>query len=808
MNFSDILEILDTKSSQLSNDQPIKRAVTDTRSSQLFKNSIFFALTSGKKNGHVYIKEAYSKGIRSFIIEEEGQFEELNDVNFAMVNNSLDALQILSESIRDKSGIKIIAITGSNGKTIVKEWLSQLLSSNYKIVKSPKSYNSQIGVPLSVWQISERHNLGIFEAGISQKGEMSSLQKILKPQIGILTNIGSAHDEGFTDREEKLSEKLLLFKDVEKLIVREEEREKVSQLKTNLGIDKIISWGEAKDNDYRVEINWQTNPSIHIDSVEYQVHFSDPASVENICHCIIVALEEGISPDQIQEKLDQLTKLNMRLEVKDGENECVLIDDTYNHDEAGLRVAVEYLAGQYPNMSKSLIISDLKQSGLDIDSQIKLFDEIFEGLDLKHKILIGSAFKNSSDLELKNYLLFDSVDSFVQNLPEFKREVILIKGSRDYHFEKITSKLERKLHGTRLEINLSALSHNLNFFRSMLQPSTKVMVMVKAFAYGLGSREVANLLEFHQVDYLGVAYASEGVELRKLGVNLPIFVMNPTSESLSDCIEYNLEPEIFSFKSLEEFISTTKTKSRVIPIHINIDTGMKRLGFEPKEIEKLGNYLKDSNLHVASIFSHLSSSDDLKERQFTIQQAEIFEKCYTELSNLIEYSPIKHLVNSAGILNFPEFHFDMVRLGIGLYGINNANLENNPLMPIGRLVSEISQIRNISPEDSIGYNRKGKLNSVGRIATIPIGYADGFLRIFGNGHGHVSINNQLAPIVGNVCMDMCMVDVSNIDVNEGDEVIIFGDTPSVDDLANWANTIPYEILTNVSERVKRIYITD
>ncbi|QNL21414.1 bifunctional UDP-N-acetylmuramoyl-tripeptide:D-alanyl-D-alanine ligase/alanine racemase [Hyphobacterium sp. CCMP332] len=809
MLFSELEQIVNFKESNINSDVEIKQLVTDTRSSDFYSNALFFALKTSKRDGHQYLKDAYNKGIRNFVIEDSKAVNFADDINFLTVDNCLNTLHEIAKAKRSKFIIPVIGITGSNGKTIIKEWLSQILAKKFVIVKSPKSYNSQIGVPLSVWQIEKRHNLGIFEAGISQKGEMLKLNAIIRPNIGILSNIGSAHDGGFSDRNEKLKEKLLLFKNCEKLILREDEYALVKSLKNELGIKELISWGKSEENKYPVSFNKNTlNTTVLINGFAYAIPFSDTASLENILHVIICSLEMGMEPKEIQEGISLLSNVSMRLEVKEAENDCILIDDTYNHDEGGLKVALEYLASQYKNFNKSLIISDLKQTSLSDEAQIEFIKSSLSKIKLNHKILIGDLFSNNSKSFSQDFLIYKSVGDFLKNIPNFNKEVLLIKGARQMQFERIVKQLEKQLHGTRLEINLSNITHNLDYFRTQLKANTKMMVMVKAFAYGAGSREIANLLQFSQVDYLGVAYANEGVDLRKQGLNLPIFVMNPASESLALCFEYNLEPEIFSFKSLEVYSKEAALHDKKTPVHINIDTGMNRLGFDLTDISRLSKIINSEKIQVASIFSHLSSSDDLKEKEFTLSQIQKFNKAYDEFCKETSSRPIKHILNSAGIVNFPEHQYDMVRLGVGLYGVNNAKLASNPLLPIGRLISEISQIKTIAPNESIGYSRKGNLPNGGKIATIPMGYADGFSRIFSNGKGRVYVNGKLAPVIGNVCMDMFMIDISNVEAEEGDEVVIFGEKPTVTDLAEWSDTIPYEILTNISERVKRVYIND
>ncbi len=811
MQFSRLSKILTYKKYHLINDVLITDLSIDSRSNENSKNAIFFAIRSSKRDGHDFIEDAFNKGIRNFVLEEHGYKVFLEDANYCIVDDSVKALQEIALNHKQQFNLDIIAITGSNGKTIVKEWLSEILSSKYACVKSPKSFNSQIGVPLSVWQIKNYHQIGVFEAGISTCGEMNNLYNILKPKFGILTNIGSAHDSGFSSKKEKLFEKLLLFQNSDVLIVRENELNEVLEYKDSLKITRIVSWGEKKNNDYHVKIHTQNRKAIaDINGFEYFLPFSDQASVENLCHSIICATILGVDPVSIQKSISQLASIAMRLEVKDAESDCLIIDDSYNHDLAGLKVALEYLLSQYPNYKKSVILSEFSQSGLSASAQVDLFSNLLSELNLTRIILIGQDFDKLQNNFPDLFQVFESAEDFLRQKSsfEFNKEVILIKGARHYAFEKIVKAFEKQIHGTKLEINLSKLAHNLNYFKSLLNPKTKLMVMVKAFAYGSGTREITNLLQFSKVDYLGVAYASEGVELRKFGLSLPIFVMNASPESLGDCFAHNLEPEIFSLRSAKEFVKELSKQKRTISVHINIDTGMRRLGFEISELEELSEIINENNIKVASIFSHLSSSDDVNERSFTLEQIKLFEHAFDILSKNINQHPLKHILNTAGIVNYPEYQFDLVRLGIGLYGIENTVFPDNPLEPIGRLTSEVSQIRNVDADQPIGYSKKGKLLKSGRIATIPIGYADGYSRAFGNGAGKVWINGSLAPVVGNVCMDMIMVDVSEIEVNEGDAVVIFGPELPVTSMAKWANTIPYEILTNISERVKRVFTSD
>lgn len=809
MLFSEIISLLNPEYHSSHSETDIAKLVVDTRITGELGNALFFAIKTEKRDGHDFITDAYNKGIRNFIVSKKNAGGLNEECNVCVVNNPLRALQSIAAKHRNGLNLQVFAITGSNGKTIVKEWLSEILNSKYSLVKSPKSYNSQIGVPLSVWQANASHQLGIFEAGISEPDEMHHLQRIIRPHYGILTNIGSAHDQGFLSREQKLREKLELFRNCEHLIVRESEREQVLKYTSELNIGQLISWGEGEMNHLRVGYKKAAGGmEIRVDTEIYHVAFTDPASIENITHCIVAANLLKLNKETIDAAIRNIQPVPMRLEVKDAENNCIIIDDSYNHDFAGLSVALAYLSGQYSGYKKSVIISEINQSGLGINEQISKLISAVSALNPDRAILVGENLKAHSRAFPDGFELFsdtDEVKAYLKQKP-LTDTVILIKGARKYRFERIVRQLEKKIHGTRLEISLSALNHNLNVFRKMIRPQTKMMVMVKAFAYGAGSREVANFLQFNKVDYLGVAYASEGVALRKLGVNIPIFVMNPSPETLPNCFEYNLEPEIFSFLSLQQFLDESGRQQKILPVHLNIDTGMKRLGFEIHEIDTLAGIIRSNQIKVVSVFSHLASSDD--DRNFSLQQVAAFEKAYDLLCGKMRQKPLKHILNSAGIVNFPEYQFDMVRLGIGLYGVNNAGLENNPLLPIGRLVSEISQVKSIHVGDTIGYGRKGKLPGSGKIATIPIGYADGFSRIYSNGRGRVLIKGQEARVVGNVCMDMIMVDISKIEAREGDEVVIFGNGLPIEELASLADTIPYEILTNVSERVKRVYFND
>ncbi|MFN3850458.1 MAG: bifunctional UDP-N-acetylmuramoyl-tripeptide:D-alanyl-D-alanine ligase/alanine racemase [Spirosomataceae bacterium] len=815
-----------------------KVLLTDSRNISQTDNAIFFAIKGERHDGHAFIKDLFAKGVREFVVEKKSLTDSLKaelselDAKFWVVDNSTKALQKLAAEHRDKFGIPIVGITGSNGKTIVKEWLSSLLSIDYNVVKSPRSYNSQIGVPLSIWQINENHNLGIFEAGISKSGEMENLEPIIKPEIGIFTNIGSAHDEGFRSRKQKATEKLRLFKNSKTLIyckdyedIDEEIRILLKAVNPKL---ELIGW--SKEQKGTIWVNYSkgkffTDVEIFWNGEEYQLQmpFTDDASLENATHCVFVILtliqksllgwDDKAFRDEIESRLATLKPIAMRLELKEGINNCHLIDDTYNNDLAGLAMALNFMSQQHVNKRKVLIISDVLQSNLRETELYKNIAELIKNKNIDEVIGIGEVIsRNLKALPAEEgWMGFTSTDDFLTNYPihRFKDSLILVKGARKFEFEKIINRLVQKVHGTVFEINLDALTHNLNFYRSKIGSETKIMVMVKAFAYGSGSAEVASLLEFHRVDYLGVAYTDEGVFLRQNGIKLPIMVMNPQVETFGKLVQHNLQPEIYSFRILDEYLNYLQSSSLSIGggvIHLKLDTGMHRLGFTEDDIDKLIETLKQNpQIKIATIFSHLVGADEAIHNDFSKTQIEKFSRMTEKVTKAIGYQPIRHICNSAGIIRFPDAKFDMVRLGIGLYGVEAANIEQRALQTVGTLKTVISQIKSIKAGETIGYSRKGIVERDSRIATIAIGYADGFDRGFSKGVGKVLVNGVLCPVIGNVCMDMTMIDVTDAVCEEGDEVVIFGKDLSIKELAESIGTIPYEILTGVSERVKRIF---
>lgn len=807
MLFSELEPITHGKTIRLSQDLPVDILVTDSRKAVVEEGAVFFAIGGKHHDGHEFVKSLYDRGIRQFILERpvEGLGER---ANIHLVKSAKSALQDIAAHRRSMTKAPVIGITGSNGKTIIKEWLYQLLSPDFKIAKNPASYNSQLGVPLSVWQIQPHHTLGIFEAGISTANEMENLRRVLRPTLGVFTNIGSAHSEGFRNIEEKIKEKMILFTEAQRVIY----------CKDHHLIDEAIkaakipsfSWGANTDADVRI-----TRKDAHYmfstagQQFTLTLPFSDHASTENCFHCVLVLLHFGLTGQQIQDRIATLRSIPMRLELKEGINQCQIIDDTYNNDLAGLQVSLDFLAHQNQRNKKRLILSDIHESGLSDAALVKRISSIVSGAHVHKFVGIGPVLSTYQDDFPPGSIFFRSTEDFLKHFDfgSLQDEVVLVKGARVFAFEKIVNQLQRKVHGTIMEIDLGALVHNLNFFKACLKPETKIMAMVKAFAYGSGSNEVANVLLYHKIDYLGVAYTDEGVELRKNNVRVPVMVMNPAEESFDTLLKHQLEPEVYNFRILQRLIAFLQ--GRPCSVHLKLDTGMHRLGFQSGELEALLAVLSENqNIKVASVFSHLAAADEARHDHFTREQAESFRKMADFISQRLGYRPIYHLLNSSGILRFPDLQFEMVRLGIGLYGIDPTVGTPDKLKPVATLKTIISQIKQIPAGESIGYGRKGRADNPVTIATIAIGYADGFSRAFSRGVGKVIVNGRPAPVIGNVCMDMTMIDVTGIPASEGDEVVVFGKELPIHELAASIGTIPYEILTNTSERVKRIFVAE
>ncbi len=782
-------------------------------------NCLFIALVTKKNDGHRYIEELYNKGVRNFIISNP-EFQR-DQCNCILVPNTLHALQKLTAFHRKSFDIPVIGITGSNGKTIVKEWLFQLLSPEYTITRSPKSYNSQVGVPLSVWQLKEESQLGIFEAGISEPDEMEKLQAIINPTVGIFTNIGQAHSENFINMTQKAGEKLKLFTrvktliyspdypDIQETIIRSELLRKI----------KAFTWSRKQEADLRItHVQRNKNNTTKISGIyqkkeiEISIPFNNEASIENAIICWTTMLQFGYKNEVIAKRMLLLQPIAMRLEMKEGINHCSIINDSYNSDINSLNIALDFLNQQNQHKKKTVILSDILQTGMN---ENELYGEI-AGL-LKQKgvsriIGIGPAIsKQANHFEIDKLFYYDTGEFISKfSFADFQNETILLKGARVFEFEQISQALQQKAHETVLEINLNALVHNLDYFRKKLHPHTAIMAMVKAFSYGSGSFEIANILQFHRIEYLAVAYADEGVELRKAGIKTPIMVMNPDEQSFDAIIKHNLEPEIYNFRSLNLLEEATRTNlipdNKPVKVHLKLDTGMHRLGFSKEEIDPLiERMLQMRSIYVQSVFSHLASSEDPADDDFTRKQIDLFQQMAFRIMEHADHHILMHILNSAGISRFPDAQFDMVRLGIGLYGIPSTPEEKKQLENVSTLKSTISQIKVIPAGDTIGYNRMWKAERDMRIAVIPVGYADGLNRKLSNGKGYLYIHHQPVPIVGNICMDMCMVDVTDVEAREGDDVIIFGNEYAVSEMARQLDTIPYEVLTSISRRVKRVY---
>jgi alanine racemase len=793
-----IARIIQATASISQADVVIEHLLTDSRRLYAPVSSLFFALKGPRKDGHQFIPELYNKGLRNFVTVNAVSSTDYPDANFLQVPDTLAALQLLAAHHRQQFSIPVIGITGSNGKTIVKEWLYQLLHEDYNIVRSPKSYNSQVGVPLSVWGMQEKNTLAIFEAGISRPGEMEKLEQIIQPTIGVLTNIGEAHSEGFESITQKETEKRILFRQA---TVPPDLQ--IAGIKNRLG-GTVIS---------------ATEPGGSKQEISIEIPFSDDASVQNAITCWQVLRMLNIPQDIIRQRMLQLQPVSMRLELKKGINHCAIINDSYSADLSSLQIALNFLDQQHAGSRKTVILSDFLQSAVP-DGQ--LYQQVIASLE-KHGVQrvigigerIAAVFISIQHTKTLSFTieLYNSTAGFLQQFrsSSFRDETILVKGARIFGFEEIVQLLEQKVHQTILEINLNAVAHNLKEYQQQLKPSTKVMAMVKAFAYGSGGAEVAGILQYHKVDYLGVAYADEGVELRKAGITLPIMVMNPEENAFEAITEYNLEPEIYSFGLLNSFDHYLKKEGLTqYPVHIEMETGMNRLGFAAGEIKRLGEQLAaGSSFKVQSFFSHLAASEEAAQDEFTAQQFAIFEKAAAELEQQLGYSFIKHIANSAAVTRHPQLQLDMVRLGIGLYGVDSGGGTALHLQTVASLKSTVAQLKQLHPGDSVSYNRRGRVQQESLIATIRMGYADGYPRRLGNGVGKVWIGGQLLPVIGTVCMDMFMVDVTALpSVKEGDEVIIFGKELPVQQLAEWAGTIPYEIMTGISQRVKRVYFEE
>lgn len=774
------------------NDYAVEHLLLDSRKAFLPATSLFFALRSSRRNGHNFIGELYQKGVRSFVVSQPVDTSVFTDANFIEVPDTLEALQQIAAYHRRQFSIPVIGITGSNGKTIVKEWLFQLLQPDHVIVRSPKSYNSQIGVPLSIWQLRPQHTLAIFEAGISLPGEMEKLAAIIKPTIGIFTNIGDAHSEGFTSQAAKEKEKRSLFVGA----AMPPPLEVLATMATGFGT--------------RITARLASDKAADLQHIE--IPFSDQASIQNAVRCWELLLYLNYQPSVIADRMRRLTAVDMRLSLKKGINQCVLVNDSYSTDLSSLQIALDFLMQQAGALRKTVILSDLLQQS---DNDTLLYGQVIEELqkrEIGRLIAIGPRISAAIAALLKTDALlvetFSTTEAFLRSNRKlrFNKEAILIKGARAFAFERIVQVLEQQLHETRLEIDLAALLHNLHQYQHCLGTGTRIMAMVKAFAYGSGATEVASLLQFHKVDYLGVAYADEGVALRKAGITIPIMVMNLEEAAFEVLLEHRLEPAIYSVELLDRLRAWLQKEAiEGYPVHLEIDTGLHRLGLDGKQAAAwIQQLLQTSCFTIQSIFSHLAASEDPQQDAFTQLQYDRFMQVATTLEKKLGYRIIKHIANSAAAIRHTALRLDMVRLGIGLYGIETA--PGLSLLPVTTLRSSIAQLQTLSAGETISYNRRTTLTRPSVIATVRLGYADGYPRVLGNGVGQVLVKGQRVPIVGTICMDMFMIDITDVrDVCVGDEVILFGPSLSVQQVAAWAGTIPYEILTGISSRVKRVY---
>ena len=830
MKPSEITTILKGSSAQICNPGcEIDQLLTDSRHTGDLSRSLFFAIPTKRNTGCRYVLDLYQRGVRNFVVpatdvadEFLQQFQLCTTANFWHVKDVVRALQQLAAHHRSQFDIPVVGITGSNGKTIVKDWIVQMLGDTRRVVFSPRSYNSQIGVPICVWQMAPDHQLAVFEAGISQPGEMDRLREVINPTIGIFTNIGQAHDENFLTRSQKIAEKLQLFLHCQTLIYCSDHKDIHSSIVSQEAFRQVqrFTWGRGEDNDVQlldtqVREN-ETNLTIRYRQQQYSfvIPFVDHASAENAMHCIAFLLFLGYGADYIAQRCAHLAPVAMRLEMKEALGDSLLVNDSYSLDLNSLTIALDYVLHERQHHNKTLILSDILQAGMSDDN---LYTQV-SSLVLQHGITrfigIGSALQRHAALFASvNASFYPTTEEFIRqfDFDSFSHETILLKGARVFHFEDIAKLLQRRSHQTVMEVNLNNLVSNLNYYRSLVRPTTKLMAMVKAASYGSGKVEVANALQFNHVDYLTVAYTDEGVDLRRGGITLPIMVMNPEEESFDDIIRYRLEPDIYSFRIFESFSDAVRLigeKGMKVPVHVEFDTGMHRLGFAGSDIPELVNRFSspDCVLRVQSIFTHFACADDPAEDAFTQGQIDRFTAWSADLKGALgDETILRHILNSSGIARFPQAQLDMVRLGIGLYGIAPEPEVQSHLKPVSQLKTKISQIKEIPAGDSVGYNRRWVAQRPSRIAIISIGYADGLNRHLGYGNGRVLVGGRQVPIIGSICMDMCFLDVTDVPCAEGDDVVIFGDADLLQQISQAAGTIPYEILTSVSPRVKRVY---
>ncbi|MBI1191864.1 MAG: bifunctional UDP-N-acetylmuramoyl-tripeptide:D-alanyl-D-alanine ligase/alanine racemase [Bacteroidetes bacterium] len=792
----------------------IYQLATDSRSAGLGSDTLFIALKGKSRDGHRFLLDAYQQGVRCFLAEQSADLP--GPAHWLLHPDPLGALQAIAAAHRARFRYPVMGITGSNGKTIIKEWLAHLLAPDFFVVRNPRSFNSQIGVPLSVWAMRPYHEIGVFEAGISLPGEMPRLQRILRPDIGLFTQLGAAHDEGFANRTQKLQEKLALFSEAKVLLYCADQLAVADAIQERYPDRERVTWSaegrpadlQASCGDRQWVLQWRGR--------EFRLipPFDDPFSRENLLHALTAALHLGVMPIALPGRVAQLTLPELRLNVQRGVGGLVLVNDAYSADLGSLQLALAYAARQGGNLPRTAVLSDLEESGMDSDLLCRELARSLRDNGYSRLLAVGPAISRADAFTGLEVNAFEDTDALLQALPalELKDQLVLIKGARRFHLERVADALAEKVHGTRLEINLTALAHNFSVYRDRVPAGTKIMVMVKALGYGAGDAEVARVLEFARADYLGVAYADEGVALRQAGITLKILVLNAALESLSTLQRYDLEPEVYDLATLEHI----REHYPGMAIHLKLDTGMHRLGLSEQDVHELvlaPQRLR--GLRLAAILSHLSAAEDPAHDAFTRDQLARFERYSNQIlqawtqENPNQPAPLRHLLNSAGVLRFPEAAYDMVRLGIGLYGYDPAALFRNRLRPVSRLLAAVAQIRLVPAGESVGYGRAAMLDKPTRVATLTIGYADGLRRSLGKGIGAVAAHGKRMPLIGNVCMDMCMVDATAVpELQEGEAVEVFGGQIRLEEFAAWMQTIPYEVLTSVSSRVKRVYFVE
>lgn len=803
-------------------DAVVEHLLLDSRKLIYPESSLFFAIKGVHHNGHLYIDQLIEAGVRNFVIQKGERLRKNPNVNYIEVDNVLDALQAIAGHHREQFAYPVIGITGSNGKTIVKEWLYQLLSRNYRVIRSPKSFNSQVGVPLSLWNMDLNHDIAVIEAGISQPGEMEKLEEIIRPDIGLLTNIGDAHARGFENETQKVMEKLKLFARSKVFISRKEE-DRISDLigffiEDHPGVE-WLSWSTTTEADLHIEEMEHSDRETTIEGdyrgkkVRISIPFTDDASVENAIHCITILLYLQFNEREIQQGIRALQPIEMRLTQREGVNNCLVIDDYYNADVKSLTLAIDFMEQQHRNGQKTVILSDILQSELTPQELYSQVERILSEKGIDRLIGIGEEIGRFAEVFHRPGLEFyRNTEDFLNNAStsQFSDETVLLKGARAFSFERISRWLEKKSHGTVLEINLNAVESNLNYFRSMLSPETKMMVMLKAFGYGSGSHQIAKLLQFNGVDYLAVAYADEGMSLREDGITMPIMVMNPDESSMDLILDYQLQPNIYDFRILD--ILEDRIASRgpgKVQVHLEFNTGMNRLGFDEEDIDDLlARLSRQTDMEVVSVFSHLAVADEARGKRFTESQIDQFTRIAGRIIAAVPGKPLLHILNTPGLLHYADHQMDMVRLGIGIYGVDPSDRSNDHLAHVSTLKSYISQLRTVQAGEGVSYGCGSVSDSERIIATIPIGYADGFNRKFSNGYGSMRVADVDCEVVGSVCMDMTMIDVTGVECEVGDEVIIFGSAGDLYNMADKLETIPYEILTSISQRVKREYLRE